>query len=231
MKSKYITIIGKCQHTTTSFFSVVSAKAKLKDLKKPFAERVGKRIRITPLYFGTWVAVYLLSFIELSLRLNHKDIEAKLMPCISRNYNSIKDLQILIPHKKGSFPLRIFSVNVMKSTVFLENFISSALPKTLFSGTFCCPRLVNPKLPSILNKDFLIHYWPNITQKIKFSIKDFFSKCDQILSKFRIWSQSLKKSLMKSFFLCAVVVCNWGSLGYLFLSSSSIKLGSIGTLY
>ena len=31
-------------------------------------------------------------------------------------------------------------------------------------------------------------------QKIKFSIKDFFSKCDQIRRKLRIWSRLLKKS-------------------------------------
>ena len=32
------------------------------------------------------------------------------------------------------------------------------------------------------------------TQKIKFSIKDFFSKCDQIHRKLPIWLHSLKKS-------------------------------------
>ena len=31
-------------------------------------------------------------------------------------------------------------------------------------------------------------------QKMKFSIKDFFSKCDQILSFLQIWSHLLKKS-------------------------------------
>ena len=36
------------------------------------------------------------------------------------------------------------------------------------------------------------------TQKMKFSIKDFFSKCDQILSFLRIWSHLLKKSLMEN---------------------------------
>ena len=41
--------------------------------------------------------------------------------------------------------------------------------------------------------------------KMKFSIKDFFSKCDQIRSFLRIWSHLLKKSLMKNFiFLCSV---------------------------
>ena len=36
-------------------------------------------------------------------------------------------------------------------------------------------------------------------QKIKFCIKDFFSKCDQICSFLRIWSHFLKKSLMENF--------------------------------
>ena len=41
-------------------------------------------------------------------------------------------------------------------------------------------------------------------QKIKFSIKDFFSKCDQVRSKLRIWSHLLKKSLMQNLIFCAV---------------------------
>ena len=36
-------------------------------------------------------------------------------------------------------------------------------------------------------------------QKVKFTIKDFFSKCDQIRKKLRIWSHLLKKSLMENF--------------------------------
>ena len=41
-------------------------------------------------------------------------------------------------------------------------------------------------------------------QKIKFSIMDFFSKCDQIRRKLRNWSHLLKKSLMEKFIFCAV---------------------------
>ena len=41
-------------------------------------------------------------------------------------------------------------------------------------------------------------------QKMKFYIKDFFSKCDQIRSFLRIWSHLLKKSLMEDFIFCAV---------------------------
>ena len=42
-------------------------------------------------------------------------------------------------------------------------------------------------------------------QKMKFSIKDFFSKYDQIRRKQRIWSYLLKKSLMENFIFCVVL--------------------------
>ena len=41
-------------------------------------------------------------------------------------------------------------------------------------------------------------------QKMKFSTKDFFSKCDQIRTILRIWSHLLKKSLMENFIFHAV---------------------------
>ena len=43
---------------------------------------------------------------------------------------------------------------------------------------------------------------------MKFSIKDFFSKCDQIRRKPRIWSHLLKKSLMENF-IFGVVLPYW----------------------
>ena len=39
---------------------------------------------------------------------------------------------------------------------------------------------------------------------MKFSIKDFFSKCDQIGKKVRLWSYILKKPLMENFIFCVV---------------------------
>ena len=42
-------------------------------------------------------------------------------------------------------------------------------------------------------------------KKMKFSIQDFFRKCDQIRSFQRIWSHLLKKSLMEKFSFCAGV--------------------------
>ena len=53
----------------------------------------------------------------------------------------------------------------------------------------------------------------NTEQKMKFSIKDFFSKCDQIRRKLRIWSHLLKKFLMENFVYCAVFKAgNWETL-------------------
>ena len=43
---------------------------------------------------------------------------------------------------------------------------------------------------------------------MKFSIKDFFSKCDQIRRKLRIWSYLLKKSLMENFCAVILAICN-----------------------
>ena len=43
-------------------------------------------------------------------------------------------------------------------------------------------------------------------QKVKFSIKDFFSKCDQILNFLRICSHLLRKSLMENLIFCAVLI-------------------------
>ena len=40
--------------------------------------------------------------------------------------------------------------------------------------------------------------------KMKFSITNFFSKCDQIRNTLRIWSHLLKKSLMRNFIFCVV---------------------------
>ena len=45
-----------------------------------------------------------------------------------------------------------------------------------------------------------------IAQNVKFSIKDFSSKCDQIRSFLRIWSHLLEKSLMENFIFCTVLV-------------------------
>ena len=56
---------------------------------------------------------------------------------------------------------------------------------------------------------------------MKFSIKDFFSKCDQICSFLRIWSHLLKKFLTESSIFCAVKWVN--CLDNLFIMSCSTQ--------
>ena len=63
---------------------------------------------------------------------------------------------------------------------------------TLFSKIF--------KIPEMLTIDET----STTVQKMKFSVKDLFSKCDQIRSFLMIWSHLLKKSLMENFIFCAV---------------------------
>ena len=53
-------------------------------------------------------------------------------------------------------------------------------------------------------KKIIVYETNNTAQKVKFSIKDFFSKCNQICSFRQTRSHLLKKSLMKYFIFCAV---------------------------
>ena len=77
-----------------------------------------------------------------------------------------------------------------------------------FSATFCFMlfrKLLHP----------LLH--THTVQKMKFSIKDFFSKYDQIRRKLRIWSHLRKKSLMENFIFCAVSLPLYKILTNIFL--------------
>ena len=46
-------------------------------------------------------------------------------------------------------------------------------------------------------------------QKMKFSITDFFSRCDQIRSILRIWSHLLKKPVIENFIFCSADFFKW----------------------
>ena len=60
-------------------------------------------------------------------------------------------------------------------------------------------RVIKTPLKSLAQKCILV-----TAQNLKFSIKDFFNKCDQIRRKRRVWSHLLKKSLIENFIFCAV---------------------------
>ena len=91
-----------------------------------------------------------------------------------------------------------------------------------------------------INKLITISSWQNqdnLHKKMKFSMKNFSSKCDQIRRKLRIWTHSLEKSLMENFIFCAVIRCHIGFFERLFnleLSSHSfhkITFASFRYLY
>ena len=52
---------------------------------------------------------------------------------------------------------------------------------------------------------FQIPRYHSLHKKMKFCIKNLFSKRDQIRRKLRIWSHLLKKSLLENFIFCTVI--------------------------
>ena len=62
-------------------------------------------------------------------------------------------------------------------------------------------------------------------QKMKFSMTDFFSKCDQIRSFLRIWSHLLKKLVMENFIFCTLLFqSNVVTQNMMFLIKSVVAL-------
>ena len=71
-----------------------------------------------------------------------------------------------------------------------------------FAKTFCLRYLIGLWTRVCINKLYT-------AQKMKFSIKDFSSKYDQMRSFLRIWSHLLEKYLMENFIFCAVQFVQW----------------------
>ena len=98
-----------------------------------------------------------------------------------------------------------FYAYVFSLCSFLEIF--TAIKGLKQMGRFARNRL-RKKEAFLLKADFMcqfqIHFL-HTAQKMKFSIKDFFSKRDQIRRKLRIWSHLLNKSLMENFIFCSVI--------------------------
>ena len=68
--------------------------------------------------------------------------------------------------------------------------------------------LIFPSLPLNSCSEYFREVWGKYStaQNMKFSIKDFFSKCEQIYSFLRIWLHLPKKFWMENFILCAASV-------------------------
>ena len=120
---------------------------------------------------------------------------------------------------KSSATLRLIwkKTLLIKDTFYSTNKIFKLLQNLffiyLFIYLFICQLFLITRLyqwPAKWNKfntDIFFHNeaaLSNTAQKMKFSIKDFFSRCDQIRSFLRIWSHLLKKLLMENFMFCLV---------------------------
>ena len=69
--------------------------------------------------------------------------------------------------------------------------------------TFSCQLFFKKTLPQMFDR---VLDTPLTEQKMKFSIMNFCSKCDQIRSFLQIWSHLLKESLMENLIFCTVSV-------------------------
>ena len=97
------------------------------------------------------------------------------------NRNIWRDFQICI-----SVPL---SVRVF---IYFIDFCESVADRSIYSRTVMAVFCENSS---------------RLSGQTVFFIKDFFSYCEQMRLKLRIWSNLLKKSLMENFIFCAAKIC------------------------
>ena len=96
-----------------------------------------------------------------------------------------------------------------KILVFLEQYLGShrmlwmfyALTSAYINSFFI---LYSVWFCNFLGDSRVGYNWWSLHKKMMFSLKDFFSKCDQIRNFLRIWSHLIKKSLKENFTFCAV---------------------------
>ena len=99
-----------------------------------------------------------------------------------------------------------FLLLVKINTFMTEISYRNQYTNLLFTG-FCmigasAIKELNSQQQFINLQSFIVFF--STAQKMKFFIKNLFSKCDQIRQKLRIWSHLLKKSLIENLFFCTV---------------------------
>ena len=109
-------------------------------------------------------------------------------------------------HKCENFSCLVKATVFSPVDVIFENHYQSSI-QSFFSPSKFFMSVVGHFFQLLVLEKKMTKY--NTAQKMKFFIKDFFSKCDQIRSFMRIWSNLLKKSFMKNLIFCSVPeVCN-----------------------
>ena len=88
--------------------------------------------------------------------------------------------------------INIYLILLLFFVLFLEKILEPLKKSTEFNSKL-------KKFKFRIIQVSVLEFVANTAQKMKFSIKNFFSKCDEIRKKLRIWSHLLKKSLMENF--------------------------------
>ena len=103
------------------------------------------------------------------------------------------------------------------------NSYTNCLERCLICAWFYCSQHEKFKKHGFEIK-FFYSVFANTVQETKFSIKDFFSNCDEIRRKLPIWSHLLKKSLMENF-----IFAQW-KLNQIKINKACVKLQAYVTL-
>ena len=102
---------------------------------------------------------------------------------------------------------QVFSCEISKNTFFTEHLRATSSDLTSHQiKKKCFEKIIHCFLDDWnINFKWVKSISAVTTQKMKFSNKNFFSKCDQIRSCLWIWSHLLKKFVMENFIFCAKV--------------------------
>ena len=113
------------------------------------------------------------------------------------------------------FPVKF--MKFLRTSIYrtpMDNCFCQKKRSSVYLQDFCCKNFARPRhscMPENFGKfqNTAGRLFLHVTaQKMKFSIKELFSKCDQTRSFLGIWSHLLKKSLMENFIFCAMSFIN-----------------------
>ena len=141
------------------------------------------------LWYGNWLISYIRVYIDFCFTQESNDFR------IFAFSHTLPEIRVFI------FSILWNSMKILIQTHSLEKFCFFIFLHNM--------RFLNPLTLEISWVSSLTTF---TAQKMKFSIKDFFSKCDQIRSFLRIWSNLLKKSTKDNFSFYALKLRIWSHL-------------------
>ena len=98
-----------------------------------------------------------------------------------------------------------------------------------FENFLRAPFLQNTSGRQLLKKNIFFWDYQDIALKMKFSVKDFFSRCNQICSFLRLWSRLQKKSLIENSIFYAVGISGINLFSQISQPTSKVNIGKTRT--